>query len=293
MVYNGRNIPVSLPGLILGIFGPASAAIIVSAVTNIEPIGRRDIKPYAAFFIFWIIFSFIHMARRTNLHDISTLTFTVNSIMGIPAAAVIAFAFSRIPSVRNTLVTLIRPRGKWYWYIAAAMVFPLLRLVGIALAPLAGEDVSFGDMPIHQAGIGSIIIYIAYKCMHNIIAEETGWRGFALPRLQNRYGPFIATAIVAVFWIIWHIPLHMAEAGDEYFAIIWPVYFDIFMGAFLLTWIFNGTGGRIIAAGIMHISFNLTYDYFPSTMAWHVLLTAASLAVCAAWTLNENKRYIE
>jgi membrane protease YdiL (CAAX protease family) len=39
------------------------------------------------------------------------------------------------------------------------------------------------------------------------LGEEPGWRGFALPRLQERRTPLLATLILAPVWALRHLPL--------------------------------------------------------------------------------------
>ena len=43
--------------------------------------------------------------------------------------------------------------------------------------------------------------------------EEPGWRGFALPRLQEQLSPVRATLVLGVLWALWHLPL--LAAADE------------------------------------------------------------------------------
>ena len=39
------------------------------------------------------------------------------------------------------------------------------------------------------------------------VGEETGWRGFALPELQKRLSPVVASLVLGAIWAAWHIPL--------------------------------------------------------------------------------------
>jgi membrane protease YdiL (CAAX protease family) len=39
------------------------------------------------------------------------------------------------------------------------------------------------------------------------VSEEPGWRGFLLPRLQDRFSPLVASLLVWFPWALWHAPL--------------------------------------------------------------------------------------
>ncbi|GAA3729826.1 membrane protease YdiL (CAAX protease family) [Spinactinospora alkalitolerans] len=39
------------------------------------------------------------------------------------------------------------------------------------------------------------------------LGEEFGWRGPALPRLQQSRGPLAASVLVGLMWFAWYLPL--------------------------------------------------------------------------------------
>ncbi len=88
--------------------------------------------------------------------------------------------------------------------------------------------------------------------------EETGWRGFALPRLQRGRSALSATLILAVLWALWHLPLffykenymNMGIGGASGF------FFGMFAGAIVLTWLYNSTSGSVLMVAVWHGAFN-------------------------------------
>lgn len=99
----------------------------------------------------------------------------------------------------------------------------------------------------------------------NVLGEEVGWRGFALPRMQARINPLFASLIIAAFWFPWHLPLKLGNPD------IIPMLFyalSFIPTSILLTWIYNRTKGSILAVGIAHIAGNLGGKFlFPITDA--------------------------
>lgn len=73
--------------------------------------------------------------------------------------------------------------------------------------------------------------------------EEPGWRGFALPQLQERRSPLVATLLLGLAWGIWHIPLYG------------PVGFVVpLILAFFYSWLYNRTGSVLLCL-LLHASF--------------------------------------
>jgi membrane protease YdiL (CAAX protease family) len=44
--------------------------------------------------------------------------------------------------------------------------------------------------------------------------EELGWRGFALPRLAERFGAARASLVLGVIWAFWHLPQFYIQGAD-------------------------------------------------------------------------------
>ena len=80
--------------------------------------------------------------------------------------------------------------------------------------------------------------------------EELGWRGFALPRLLDRWNPLIASGILGVAWATWHLPLLLA--GD----LPWPDVAVILAISIPFTALFLYTRGSMLLAFLMHGSVN-------------------------------------
>lgn len=78
--------------------------------------------------------------------------------------------------------------------------------------------------------------------------EEPGWRGFALPRLQTRFSPMAATAILGAVWGLWHLPLGPLNTIVPFFL------------AFFYTWLYNRTGSVLLAI-LLHASFTPAQDH--------------------------------
>jgi membrane protease YdiL (CAAX protease family) len=107
-----------------------------------------------------------------------------------------------------------------------------------------------------------ILVYWAANLLFYGWGEETGWRGFALPRLQKQHNAFTATFILSIFWAIWHLPLFWSIDGFMKMgaggAIGW--YFSILLGAVLLAWMYNRTQGSILIVAVFHATIDIVFS---------------------------------
>ena len=89
---------------------------------------------------------------------------------------------------------LTRVRVGWRWYAIALLALPLAYLAGLGIATAGG-----GAFPFHVQTLALLPIFLLTN-----FGEEIGWRGFALPRLQDRMSPLAASLVLGVIWGAFH-----------------------------------------------------------------------------------------
>ena len=98
--------------------------------------------------------------------------------------------------VRGLLASMVRWRVGLRWY-AVALLLP----VGIILAALYLNALFGGPTPTAADFGGWYTLPLSFlitTLFFGPLAEEPGWRGFLLPRLQSNYSPLVASLIVGV-----------------------------------------------------------------------------------------------
>ncbi len=88
------------------------------------------------------------------------------------------------------------------------------------------------------------------------VNEEPGWRGFALPRLQTRFGPVLGSIILGCIWTGWHLPLFLLR---EWISVpIWAFLLILICVSVLITWMTNLVRFSIFIPVFMHVAFNMS-----------------------------------
>lgn len=114
------------------------------------------------------------------------------------------------------------------------------------------------------------------------LGEEAGWRGFALPRLQEGQSALGATLILAGIWALWHLPQFFYIFDFSMF-LGWLI--GLMAGAVVLTWLYNSAIDSIPVAAIWHGCFNFitasTADtgYLPAVLSMIVILWAVYVII--------------
>ena len=258
-----------LPVLYLATCGPALAGIILTRLSNTEPSTGKRRAFWIAFLVAWIVSALVFVANSTILghrpFSPRLVRFAVISVL--PVAFVIGMTHSRVPAVRRYLASLIRLQGVWLWSLLALGLVPGLILLSVPISSILGSH-STTAYPFPDTGaavIGLVAIkFLSQLFFFNATGEETGWRGFALPRLQARISPLLAALVLALFWVPWHFLLWRAEGKPILAGGFWGEQYLIhILFSMLIVWIYNRSRGSILVAGIAHAAANTTLAFLP------------------------------
>ncbi|MDQ1483216.1 MAG: protease family protein [Actinomycetota bacterium] len=175
------------------------------------------------------------------------------------AAFLVVAATSGRLGMAELLRRMVLWRVGWRWWLVAfspaafgGIAFLGSWVSGLSL-PRAADFGLFSGVP--TTGLPVVFLLVILGAL----GEETGWRGFALPRLQHRFSPLVASLILAALWALWHLPLFFVIATYRGMGI---AQYDGFVlglscGAIVLTWVYNRSGGSILLVAVWHGVFNL------------------------------------
>ena len=250
-------------------------------VTGLPQVMRRH--PLFFFFLMAYTFSWIMLipfvlSEWGILHQDFTISFVLNPFVGPTLAA---FIMIRITEGKAGLVRLGRRLVQWraglQWYLFVLAGIPALFLLGIFVLP--GAPASFQSRPPLFLLVSYVITFVVIFFVGGPLGEEIEWRGFALPRMQARYGPLWGTLFLGALWTGWHFPHFLTSAqrggpgaGFAPFLINLPIFFLMVMAlAIIFTWVFNHTRKSVFIAILLHASINtlgvVVSPLFPAPIA--------------------------
>jgi membrane protease YdiL (CAAX protease family) len=191
----------------------------------------------------------------------------------LPAVLVTAAVGGR-PAVRELFGRVFRWRFSLVWYLVALLAIPL--------AALLISVVFFGTGAV-RALVTDPSIIVAYLVSFTALPlvnlwEETAWTGVIQARLAVGRGPLLAAAITGVFFTLVHLPLRLGQPVGELVA---GLFFGAILGTglrIMIGWLYYVSGGSVLLAAIVHVTFNATNNGSLLTAAAPGNAVAADLA---------------
>ena len=173
-------------------------------------------------------------------------------------------------------------------YIAALGIPPLAFVLARIIAV---EPVSFAVTP------ELVPHFVTILFIGGPLGEEPGWRGFALPYLLKHWSPIVASAILAVIWAGWHLPLWFIPGAE-----VPKPFFFYMLGVsaitVVMTWLHLRSNGSVLMAILLHASLNTVfvsaaqYDApLQGILAWWIIAAALVASGGVGW-FNFRQRSI-
>ncbi|MEX5298334.1 type II CAAX endopeptidase family protein [Kocuria sp. CPCC 205292] len=220
--------------------------------------GPRDwagTHPVIGYLLLAYAFSWSSWGLASLIGGAGAFVLVVVGGFGPPAAAAVMLRLTG-RSLRDWGRSILAWRVPWPFY-AYALLLPLCVQLGVNIVlSVNGAEVDWAALPDRLPGYAAslVITAVLFGGM-----EEPGWRGYALPLLQDLHRPAVATLLLGLAWGIWHVPLY----GPAGFVV--PLVL-----AFFYTWLYNRTGSVLLCI-LLHGGFTAAQDT--------LLLTADSATV--------------
>jgi CAAX protease family protein len=196
--------------------------------------------------------------RGSGEAPLTSLPISLLALQGLGAVApsVSAYLVLRFGGRRD----LIRWIGNRYriwrvhpaWYLVATLLVPAITLLSLGVRALADPNFQvapqspLGEMVSEIGVIGVVLVFplmtVALMASSPLL-EEFGWRGFALPALQERWSALTSSVVLGLAWGVWQSPLFIAY-GE-------PVIYSLMLivpQTALMTWVVNSAKGSMLLA---------------------------------------------
>jgi len=198
--------------------------------------------------------------------------------LGVFAPSIVAIALTTRDGGSAATKALLGRIFKWDvgagWFVFAIAYIPAIKLTAALVHRiLTGSWPRFGTEPVYLM-LAALLISTWVQA-----GEEIGWRGYALPRLTERFGLAQASVILGVIWATWHLPIFFFPVGDL-LGQSFPMYLlQVTALSVTMAWLYWRTGGSLLLVMLFHAAVNNLKDIVPSATpgATNPLVLNASL----------------
>lgn len=186
-----------------------------------------------------------------NFH---VLIFFINQL-GVYGPMIAAFIVLAITRKKEGVVELLKSMGKvnvkLKWYGAILLLPLIITLASAGISLLYGTDLT----NLFNPGMAPLLVLLMF--LNTTLTsglEEPGWRGYALPKLQEEYTANKSSIILGLIWAVWHYPflvyLNIVQLGTPPFLSVLAIIgftASTVGGSILFSWVYNNTKSVFMA----------------------------------------------
>ncbi len=158
---------------------------------------------------------------------------------------------------------LMQWRTSRFWWTFLFVITPAIFYIGVLVKGTIANAFVFED------GLVAVTTLLVIRLFLGPM-EEFGWRGFALPLLQRKFNPLLASVVLGLLWGIWHLPVFfMSSMQHSQWSIIPFILGNIFL-CILFTAQFNSSRGGLAWPFLFH--YQLINPIWPDAQPFDTIL---------------------
>lgn len=172
----------------------------------------------------------------------------------------------------------IVPKG---WYLPILLLPPAIAILSYAVMRALGLPLPPVQLSLTAAFALFVLFFISALC------EESGWSGYLIDPLQERWGALVGSLVLGSVWAVWHcVPLVQVGRASDWIA-GWTL--GTLSTRVLHTWLYNNTGKSVFGAILFHAMTNVSWQLFPNDGSHYdpritgLVATAIAVFVTARW----------
>ncbi len=233
------------------------------------PLVSYFVLTYAITWTFLIPFVYLWRVVLDRSFEPWLLVFLPGAYGPSIAAIIMTYLRKGRSGIRDLLAKMLIWRVRWKWYFFVILIPITLLILAIGLSEFR-ETALASFNPVNL--LAAIPLYLLIALPFGPLAEELGWRGFALPGLQARFTPLVSSLILGVIWTFWHTPMFWFPGAAipsflELSAFSVSLYLvQTIAEAILFTTVFNYTQGSVLIAIVFHTTINASENILFSAL---------------------------
>ncbi|MEP7233784.1 MAG: type II CAAX endopeptidase family protein [Ignavibacteriota bacterium] len=216
-----------------------------------------------AYLISWTIWLplYGHVFGMTNLPNLP-FQHALGGLGPLIAAFLTTFIFLKKEGLKPLLKKCFQVKPVIYLIIALFSPFLLVIIASVISHFVDNKPIILtGLLTTKEFPNFTLLTFFIYNLLFFGFGEEVGWRGFALPRLQNKLNALTASIGLTILWALWHLPLFLYRTGYTTMDIAgisgWII--SLLTGSILLTWLFNSTRASILICAVFHSTVDIAF----------------------------------
>lgn len=211
------------------------------------------------------------------------------------SAAIVVRATQGPEAAAGLFARLVRFNLPARWYLASLIPLGVVALavLGYRLSGGAPE----GSTPLTASTWFHLLVI---NLLTGPTGEEPGWRGFALPRLLERFSPLKAGLVLGLMWSFWHLMMWLVASGyTGTTLLVYILEFTVTIVAvnLLMIWIYRHVPDSLAPMVLTHFVFNFGVQLvFPGALGLGAMLplfgwlAGVSVIVAAiVWALQSRQ----